>query len=360
MLNAHFESKFNYSQEDARKDATLLLNNTEDKGYESLLFLNDQQKIEVRDYSRKLRKVQLGNDIAAQVLAVSSTAVSTVDDIDVNIPFIQTLPRKVYPTSFMDNKDSKNYNTGGLSANVLKQTRKDIERDRVIINGQFVIGAEVGISHIENLVYNHIESTILDHNPDLLKKMNLEIYDGKHMPNLHNLAQRALGKATRTNSGGTSFVSLQALLNPETEQALPLSDLAMPLCIRIGISALPLSQSANISNEIGIGNPELAVKCEVDCVTYFRIQPVDMNMGFDTIESAANTNSTSSSTSTSDELNGVNIPVNTTTTPFSVKLSFVDSVYLKIHWNEDGTAHLGETVYDSIPIVFMEKHEEKN
>ena len=152
MLNAHFESKFNYSQEDARKDATLLLNNTEDKGYESLLFLNDQQKIEVRDYSRKLRKVQLGNDIAAQVLAVSSTAVSTVDDIDVNIPFIQTLPRKVYPTSFMDNKDSKNYEQYKTKTrlNLANQIYKDFDKT---VNDKYEI-------EINENVLNRIKNTL--------------------------------------------------------------------------------------------------------------------------------------------------------------------------------------------------------
>lgn len=109
------------------------------------------------------------------------------------------------------------------------QARKDIERDRVVINGTFFSGAEVGFLSLQKHV-NSLISSVLENEfgscSALLERKIAEI------------SEMVLIKASRTLTGGASYSALATKVS-EYEQPIPISSLASPIGLRIGLDATP-------------------------------------------------------------------------------------------------------------------------
>lgn len=135
-----------------------------------------------------------------------------------------------------------------------KQLKKDIERDKLLINGNLYIGANGGIdgaidffqTTIEKLIY---ELAALRPDKSVIRSFGLS----------------CLKLASRTNSGGIAFHMIQTVLIKDKYSLVPVSSLATPLLIRL--SGIPI--------ESGDGTTSISIRCDVECSTYFQIFSVD-------------------------------------------------------------------------------------
>jgi hypothetical protein len=111
------------------------------------------------------------------------------------------------------------------------QCRKDVERDRLIINGIFCNGAEIGYDSLHEHITSLLKNEIAQHslNPPLNQNQSSA---------LRALSSLVLRKASRTLSGGASFAALAPHLG-EGQQPIPISMLASPINIRIRQGATP-------------------------------------------------------------------------------------------------------------------------
>ena len=348
MLSNHFKAKLgllpkpnSYSEEDARKDALLVLKNTEDPQFVGFCtdFIADAGlKQALRSHFESLRLLKLSSDVSQQILGKRHVARgddSKCFDSGVDIRLRDTLPRIIHLPSPTCSQDMKS-----LAPSVIRQTRKDIERDRLIMNGKLFVGAEEGVLAIEQQLCALVDHVLIDHDPRLLQSTtydNGSVIDSGDVSTftgveqlLKDLVQRCLAKASRTNSGGGAFMALQPLLNPETEQAVPLSELATPICVRVVIGALPSGRSdSDVAFEVDC--TALALVCNVDCDTYFRVQSME-SFSIDAPEQKGRSVEDSS---------------------YCLKLSFTDSVYVTIEENR-----MGSHVKEGSPCVRIELHDE--
>ncbi len=153
----------------------------------------------------------------------------------------------------------------------LKQLKKDIERDRLLLNSQRLVGANIGIDKI-------IQSII-----QLLHTLADECLLTRLSDNIANeIALAILLKASRTHSGALTFQALQNLLNPEKFMLLPQSSSTPPLniCIRLGSLAIPPSLttivgtpsvSPTIKPTDG-GGMDLGYVCRISCESRYKVQ----------------------------------------------------------------------------------------
>ena len=194
MLSARFESKLGfkipksppprmqYTLTDAQADARLLLAQTEDRAYtlgrlEPLLHDQDSSLHEaVRAHYEHLEMLSLGSSYSVQILgpfaaadtgmASSSSIATTTTHADAvrligggvgawrgALPLNITLPAAA-PSHTQHSSDSSS--SAPLSVAALKQLTKDLERDRLIINGRFVVGAEAGMRGIHAMVRTYV------------------------------------------------------------------------------------------------------------------------------------------------------------------------------------------------------------
>jgi len=355
MLSKHFESKIGkYTLEDARADARLLLTQTEDRAYPlgrlGPLCDSDNSALHatVRSHYEHLRILTLGAAYGAQVLgaqalaaeATITMATAHADAVDTigggaralrdSLPLTITLP-------------SLQRNSAAVNAISMKQLTKDLERDRLIVNGQYVVGAEKGLAGIQDILLAAIEQAILSFDGETR---------GVGKAALNALVLQTLAKASRTNSGGSSFLALQPLLAPG-EQAMPLSDLATPLGVRVSVAALPLTPQEVVApvadaaaNGVGgnvlwrtIAPPKtsLALLCEIDCATYYRIQDTGTGM-LGMMEDV-------------DDDGSVHAPL---AAGYNIEMKYQDSVYLHVNCNSaepGGAPELGSRVLAGVPLL---------
>lgn len=161
-----------------------------------------------------------------------------------------------------------------------KQLKKDIERDRIIINGLRIVGADGGIDRIQSILGETIDT--------LLYQCNLPTCS-QQMKDM--LCPIILRKVSRTNSGGLTFQILQQLLNIQSTMIVPVSTLAKPLRIKISINKYPTngsgssivsSDSSSIennnnnddNNNVSYIAPGWGLVCQVEAMTVFRIQNI--------------------------------------------------------------------------------------
>jgi hypothetical protein len=194
MLSARFESKLGlktqkgpprrmqqYTLEDARADARLLLAQTEDRAYplgrlEPLLHDPDSSLHEaVQTHYEHLKVLSLGAAYSLQALRTAaagtdmasstpSIATATMQHADAvgsigggARALCDALPLSISLSVAASPQPQRSSGSGTvgnapLSAASLKQLAKDLARDRLIINGCYVVGAEAGVEGVQALV----------------------------------------------------------------------------------------------------------------------------------------------------------------------------------------------------------------
>jgi hypothetical protein len=123
----------------------------------------------------------------------------------------------------------------------MKQLKKDIERDRLIVNGIRVVGAEAGLDAVLTKICG-----ICD-----------DVHAECGIPNLGDEVKEfvvlsLLSKASRSHSGGIAFQAAQNLIDPATTMLMPQSAVAPPLKINIHLGAFPETRSERQVIESGL------------------------------------------------------------------------------------------------------------
>jgi hypothetical protein len=156
-----------------------------------------------------------------------------------------------------------------------KQLKKDIERERLIVNGIPLVGAELGLNKILENLY-----LICD---DILVNCNLPILTSKIKKELCFLA---LMKASRTHSGGIAFQTLHSLIkDPNKVMLFPLSSITPPIKLYISIGSFSdfanhcIENNDKISNNESIDNIDYnkawGIKIKIKCESLFQIHYVE-------------------------------------------------------------------------------------
>lgn len=177
----------------------------------------------------------------------------------------------------------------------LKQLQRDIERDRILINGNLLIGANIGLDAVLTAVKSAIDQIIYECNlymPDSFKK--------------NDICLSILQKACRTNSGGIAYATLQSLIQNDENNfvIVPASHLAPPIRLRISIGQFSEEIDSNeinsfkslLQKRMGIKDKNLdfisnqhfnrwGLKAVVESTTYFTIKAFDQEgNGFDSTQ----------------------------------------------------------------------------
>ena len=377
-MNAHFERKlklFSYSKDDALEDATLIMGQTKDPGsrYGCLDLIHTDKcenlKAALHDHYTRVNLIDLGVSMTEQVLGnihVEDQSNGDVVSSNMNTKTAGTklcLPSKVgdYLLATLSLRCISCTPGTQPSANVvnaanLLQAKKDVERDRLLIDGRYVVGAESGMIKIQELLLSVCEQKLSAFDSNLLNgNCSADSSSGSNpviATTLPVLIQRALIKASRTNSAGSAFIELKERLS-EKEMPIPLNDLAPPLCMRVFVGARPLgaealrsTTSSLITSAGGSGKggssimmptvteTDLALVCEVECTTFYRII---QNTGIDMDEDG----------------DGYEEPGRSGSNPsYVVRLVFTDSVFMPLRMHRDRQVfQLYTHVLDGAPSV---------
>lgn len=120
----------------------------------------------------------------------------------------------------------------------MKQLRKDIERDRLIVNGIRMVGAEAGLDAILSKICDICDDI---HAECGIPKLGDEVKEFAVLS--------LLSKASRSHSGGIAFQAAQNLIDPATAMLMPQSAVAPPLKINIHLGAFPPTRSQALAAE---------------------------------------------------------------------------------------------------------------
>mmetsp|Transcript_16696 Transcript_16696/g.18082 ORF Transcript_16696/g.18082 Transcript_16696/m.18082 type:complete len:369 (-) Transcript_16696:26-1132(-) len=141
-----------------------------------------------------------------------------------------------------------------------KQLKKDLERDRLLLNNQRLIGAAIGMAGIMSRV-----STLLD---ELLAEKALPLLPADIKD---TLCYEILFKSSRTHSGALAFHALQNLIDQQTMMLLPQSSIAPPIKIQISLDTIPSSASTHSCSNAD----EWGLVAKVSCEFIYMIQRRD-------------------------------------------------------------------------------------
>lgn len=110
----------------------------------------------------------------------------------------------------------------------MKQLKKDIERDRLIVNGKTINGSISKLEGCFSSIGDAMDNVLIECNLPLLSR------EGKEL-----LTFCALRNIARTHSGGVTFQALQATLDINSTIIVPLSASALPLRILVAVGSFP-------------------------------------------------------------------------------------------------------------------------
>lgn len=185
---------------------------------------------------------------------------------------ISELPISLDVSEINSSSTGRIFNSSASSVKVsLKQLRKDVERDRFIINGVPLLGSEKGLEGVSSAI---TECCIRALAQCCLQPMEKGVED--------LIAVEVLSKASRTNSGGIAYQCLHYLIKPTSINIVPVSTLAKPLNINISVGSFIDSKASSIGQHNNWG-----LICHVDCSTFFTLKSSEeTNDGIDHSENS--------------------------------------------------------------------------
>jgi hypothetical protein len=237
---------------------------------------------------------------------------------------------------------------------VMRQLKKDIERDTLLINGLRVCGAQVGLS-------------------DALKQVGAivgQLMSECSLPALPStmsdtLSKVILNKASRTHAGGITFQALQSMIDANTQMLIPQSSSAVPLNVQIAIGAFPTVFDANIhhnhnnnnsrnSDNIDIIADYVAVNhrlkywgvvCCIECESVFHVNNRDtptLNFNSDCDEVVSPSSTPDRTIATNNSSNN-----NNNSSSSYVKVVYTDFVLLDLKLSEAEMTNTDNIISDS-------------
>ena len=122
---------------------------------------------------------------------------------------------------------------------VMKQLKKDIERDRLLINGQRIVGAEAGLTDALAFLGQVCDNTLSECGlPALSSAVRTKF------------ALSVLSKASRSQSGGIAFQAAQGLIDATKTILVPQSAVTPPLSIIIRVGSFPCPAAVTATTTI--------------------------------------------------------------------------------------------------------------
>ncbi|RYY74390.1 hypothetical protein EON63_19690 [archaeon] len=151
--------------------------------------------------------------------------------------------------------DLINITTTSIPLEVAKQLKKDIERDKLMVNGQLFLGAEMGINKVHTLLVDVMAAALGDCQ---LPRQSSQM--------LEKLATIVLYRTSRTISGGMAVTALQSFV-----------DMCEYLIVPDPQATPPLSIS------IHIGKPghmlPWGIVCDISCEYVYALKSIEDCMG---------------------------------------------------------------------------------
>ena len=184
---------------------------------------------------------------------VDSSPPSDVQNLSVE-ELMLSLPLRIQP----QNSPSQGL---ALTESSLKQLKKDVERDALVINGRVLVGSELKLEGCFSRMCEAIESVLVENGLPLLCREGAEL-----------LSFHVLTSISRTHSGGVSFQALRSTVDTEATLIVPNSASAPPLrvVISVGSFAVPSGGEESASPQ----RLEWGLLCRVLAVTSFRLKAV--------------------------------------------------------------------------------------
>eukprot|EP01036_Dinobryon_divergens_P040731 gene40731-53890_t len=253
-------------------------------------YLHDIELIShIRNHFETSRLLQFStNCLNSELCALSSPNRQQLVDNDLQfnkfdfpIPlggFLLSLPKTFIVSEIFDTANSSSKDSS------IKQLQRDIERDKITINGIRITGADGGLDGVLQYL-----GSILNR---LLRQCGLPELTASARDTLSYIILR---KVSRTNSGGTTFQALQTLLDTTQTMIAPMSTMAKPLKIHISLDSFQDSNqfclTNNANNKNGRIQHEWGIRCHVEGSTVFRLSSNDdMDSNSDAIIRAVYTN----------------------------------------------------------------------
>lgn len=149
----------------------------------------------------------------------------------------------------------------------LKQLRKDIERDQVLVNSHLLVGASLSL-----------EGTI-----ESIKRITQQILAESGMPSLPALtadhfSHAILFKSSRTHSGGIVFSTLQSLIDREKLLLVPQSAMSPPITVHIRLGVFPTHAQKVVDSSTDSQRP-WGLICQVTSESYYLVNRMEEMMG---------------------------------------------------------------------------------
>jgi hypothetical protein len=245
-------ARINYTEKDAEFDSELVFHETEDldtitamgnsllSGQESgsgqrihNSVLSHLRNVRYSKFAREALRTELDGVRSETILPAASTKVNTVGELTPE-EFKQRLRKESHIYAVEIPNVSQMISDAGLVRveASMKQLKKDIERDRLLVNGIRMVGAEAGLDAILSKICGVCDTV---HTECGMPKLSDEVKEF--------VVLSLLSKASRSHSGGIAFQAAQCLIDPATAMLMPQSAVAPPLKINIYLGAFPTTRS---------------------------------------------------------------------------------------------------------------------
>ena len=153
-----------------------------------------------------------------------------------------------------------NSTSSSVKDSSLKQLRRDLVRDKLILNGERLSNAELDLEGISEKLGATIGDVVrISHLPPIEKSVST------------SLAIEILRKASRTNSGFVSYQFLQHVLNTSkgaTSDIKPLSNRAKPININVSVGNIEKTAEAR-----GPHPQPWGLLITIQCSSFFQLTP---------------------------------------------------------------------------------------
>jgi hypothetical protein len=144
----------------------------------------------------------------------------------------------------------------------IKQLKKDLERDKLLINNNRLIGATIGLAGILSTMETLFDELMEENSlPPLSKEVKEQLSYG------------ILLKSARTHSGAMVLHVLQNIVDTNTTLILPQSAVVPPIKIKIGLDAIPDQVFPSFTTSWGIAGK---ISCEFIYSLYSR-EEIEVN-----------------------------------------------------------------------------------
>eukprot|EP01035_Chromulina_nebulosa_P025709 gene25709-33571_t len=139
-----------------------------------------------------------------------------------------------------------------------KQLKKDVERDRILLNGVRISGSEAGIDAIYSRIGQICDTVLQECSlPTLGESLKADF------------TRIVLSKSSRTHSGGITFQAVQAIIDPLKSMLLPQSNITPPIRIKVFVGNFP-ENGKSFSSEVQ--KSKWGLICSIVCESYFEVQ----------------------------------------------------------------------------------------